>query len=137
MNRVILESPYNAPTELGIQENVAYARRCVRDCLKRNESPLASHLLFTQPNILRDNIPEERELGIRAGLVWLPVADYSVFYTDRGWSSGMLGALHDHALKLGRDFRIRALDGAPKLPTSLLEEVEELLKSKVESNDKT
>lgn len=85
MKLVILESPYAGDVEA----NVEYARRCVRDCLRRGEAPIASHLLYTQPGILRDEEPEERELGIRAGLAWLRAAQASVVYTDRGVSLGM------------------------------------------------
>lgn len=60
------------------------------DCLNRNESPIVSHLLYTQ--VLDDTIPEERKLGIEAGLAWLGVADKHVFYIDYGYSSGMLAA---------------------------------------------
>ena len=63
MRLVILESPYAGD----IERNVAYARECIRDCLLRGESPIASHLLFTQPGILRDDVPAERELSIAAG----------------------------------------------------------------------
>lgn len=83
MIRVILESPYAG----FIERNIQYARQCVKDCLKRNESPIASHLLFTQ--MLDDNIPEERQLGIDAGLAWKEVADKHVFYIDYGMSTGM------------------------------------------------
>ena len=89
MRRVVLESPFAGE----IDRNVAYARRCVRDCLKRGEAPIASHLLFTQPGILRDEIPEERELGIEAGLAWVPVAEKIVVYTDHGISDGMENAM--------------------------------------------
>lgn len=82
---VIIESPYAGDVEA----NVAYARRAVRDSLNRGEYPIASHLLYTQPGILDDAIPEQRHLGIAAGLAWRAVADRAVFYTDRGWSSGM------------------------------------------------
>lgn len=90
MRRVILESPYSAPTESGIERNIIYARLCINDCLKRGESPIASHLLFTQPGILDDNNPAERILGIEAGLAWVNVADATVVYTDLGISDGML-----------------------------------------------
>ena len=66
MRRVILESPYAGDVE----ENVAYARAAVRDSLLRGESPIASHLLYTQPGILMDDVPDERRLGIEAGLAW-------------------------------------------------------------------
>lgn len=87
--RVIVESPYAHHTELGIEENVRYARACVRDCLDRGEAPMASHLLYTQPGILKDQCPDERLSGIAAGLSWGSCADATVVYTDRGISDGM------------------------------------------------
>lgn len=104
MKRVIIESPYAGDVEA----NVEYARRCVRDSVLRGEAPIASHLLFTQPGILRDDVEEERALGIAAGLAWRDVADYSVFYTDRGWSRGMLAAL-DNCLHEERLYKFRVL----------------------------
>lgn len=89
MRRVILESPYAGETEADVEANVTYARACVRDSLRRGESPSASHLLFTQPGILDDDVPAERQLGIDAGLAWRAVAEASVVYTDRGISRGM------------------------------------------------
>lgn len=85
MKRVILESPYAGDIAI----NVAYARRCVRDSLSRGEAPIASHLLYTQPDILNDDDPTERQWGIDAGLAWKAVADASVVYTDLGISRGM------------------------------------------------
>lgn len=85
---IIIESPYAGD----IQANVVYARACMRDSIMRGEHPIASHLLYTQPGILRDDIPEERQRGIDAGLAWRKVADRAVFYIDRGWSAGMLAA---------------------------------------------
>ena len=55
----------------------------------RGEAPIASHLLYTQPGILRDKNPEERQQGIDAGLAWLRVAEAVVVYTDHGISAGM------------------------------------------------
>ncbi len=86
MRLVILESPYAGNTE----ENIAYAKRAVSDCLKRGEAPIASHLLFTQPGILEDSNPEERKLGIAVGHAWIGVADCMVVYIDRGVSKGMI-----------------------------------------------
>jgi hypothetical protein len=85
MRRVILESPYAGD----IDANIEYARRCIRDALARGEAPIASHLLYTQPGILRDHEPAERQWGIDAGLAWRHVADATVVYTDRGLSKGM------------------------------------------------
>lgn len=88
MRLVILESPYAGDIDL----NVEFARACLTDCLKRGEAPIASHLLYTQPNVLDDKVLNERSLGIAAGLAWARVAEAAVFYLDRGWSRGMTAA---------------------------------------------
>lgn len=85
MRLVIIESPYAGDVEA----NTTYARRCVRDSLLRGEAPIASHLLYTQPGILNDDVPVERQRGIDAGLAWRVVAQASAVYTDRGVSRGM------------------------------------------------
>ncbi len=85
MRRVILESPYAGDVE----KNIEYAREAVRDSLSRGEAPIASHLLYTQPGVLRDNVPTERQWGIDAGLAWGSLADATVVYTDLGVSRGM------------------------------------------------
>lgn len=90
MRRVVVESPYAGDVE----RNVEYARACIRDCLARGEAPIASHLLFTQPGILNDDIPYERERGMRAGWAWFRVAESVVFYVDHGMSAGMRDAMH-------------------------------------------
>lgn len=89
MRLVILESPYAGD----IETNVTYARSAIRDSLGRGEAPIASHLLYTQPGILRDDVPSERRMGIDAGLAWRSVAEAAVFYIDLGWSPGMRAAL--------------------------------------------
>lgn len=86
MRLVIVESPYAGDVE----RNVAYARAAMRDCLMRGEAPFASHLLYTQPGVLDDNIPIERGLGITAGLLWGDKADATVVYVGFGISLGML-----------------------------------------------
>ncbi len=85
MKLVIIESPYAGDTEA----NTEYARRCVRHSLSRGEAPIASHLLYTQPGILRDEIQDERQWGIDAGLAWRRVAELTAVYTDLGMSKGM------------------------------------------------
>lgn len=121
MKRVIIESPYaghgdsDYERRLATRVNITYARACVRDSVIRGEAPIASHLLFTQAGILNDDIPAERELGIAAGLAWREVADLSVFYTDRGWSRGMLAALDSLGPAVNRT-EIRALFGPIQWP---------------------
>lgn len=85
MKRLIIESPYAGDVE----RNVLYARRCVAHALSRGRAPLCSHLLYTQPGILDDKKPSERELGINAGFEWTAVAEEVWVYTDYGTSSGM------------------------------------------------
>lgn len=85
MKLVILESPFAGDA----QANIEYARKCVRDSLRRGEAPIASHLLYTQPGILDDDNPQERQWGIDAGLAWKQVAQASVVYTDHGITRGM------------------------------------------------
>lgn len=92
---VIIESPFAGDVE----SNIAYARKCVADSVHRGEAPIASHLLFTQPGILNDDIPGERALGIEAGLAWYRVADKCAVYADRGYSKGMTeGTKRAHSL---------------------------------------
>ena len=86
---MIVESPFAGETKADIDANIEYARAAVRDSVLRGEAPIASHLLYTQPGILDDAVPEERQLGIDAGLAWRDVAEASVVYTDRGISRGM------------------------------------------------
>jgi hypothetical protein len=104
MIRVIIESPYAGDVE----RNVEYARKCLRDSLLRGESPLASHLLYTQEGVLYDSLSEERALGIDAGLSWLAVADLHVFYADYGFSKGMEYAL-EKAKRDGASIDIRRI----------------------------
>jgi len=89
---VIIESPYAG----GIETNTSYARACVRDALERGEAPFASHLIYPQPGILREHVPQERAWGIAAGRAWARLPGVvTVFYVDLGWSEGMRAALHD------------------------------------------
>lgn len=82
---VVVESPYAG----NVTKNIAFARACVEDCLRRGEVPVASHLLYTQPGVLDDDKPEERQLGMEAGWALMRVADAVVVYTNLGFSSGM------------------------------------------------
>lgn len=87
LRRVIIESPFAGEAEA----NRSYLIECLRDSLARGEAPFASHQMY--PGALYDHIPAQRQLGIAAGLAWWPVADFVVFYLDRGLSPGMTQAL--------------------------------------------
>lgn len=102
MQRVIVESPYAGD----IEKNVRYLRACMRDCLLRGEAPYASHGLYTQEGVLRDEVPEEREYGISAGFAWREGADKTVVYTDLGYSKGMnYGIAHAHEINHPIEYR--------------------------------
>ena len=113
MRCVILESPYRGATFGGRLKNLAYARACLRDSLNRGEAPIASHLLFTQPGVLDDDVPAERAHGIAAGLAWLEHAAAMVVYEDRGISGGMAAAMIE-AEKAGVPIERRVLREIPR-----------------------
>jgi len=120
MDFVVLESPFAASTITlanGVQyeslqaDNVAYARACMHDCLvNHGEAPFASHLLYTQEGVLDDDVPDERRLGIEAGLEIGRSAKRRVFYVDRGFSSGMKWGFQ-FAQELGQECVLRQLRG--------------------------
>lgn len=106
MKIIIIESPFAGRNHAHRALNEAYLAACQRAALYNSEIPLASHRSFTAA--LDDRIPEERELGIAAGLqLARAVADLStiagpgapddqarciVFCIDLGWSGGMTKA---------------------------------------------
>ena len=122
MKRVIIESPYAGDVE----RNARYLVACMRDSLKRGEAPYASHRMF--PGVLDDLVPEERELGISAGLVWGQCAELTAVYIDlhvlpmrvqpdrvsafllQPFSSGMLRGIQ-HAAACGRPMEARSIGG--------------------------
>lgn len=89
MKRVIIESPFAATEPHTVEENLAYLRAAMHDCLLKGEAPFASHAIYTQPGVLDDNIPDERKLGIEAGFAWCGAAEMTVVYTDHGVTPGM------------------------------------------------
>lgn len=106
MRLVAVESPFAGDVE----RHVRYLRACLRDCFLRGEYPIASHGLYTQPGVLDDDMPDERRLGITAGLAWAAKADATILYVDMGISPGM----HEGAYRAeveGRPVEIRRLGG--------------------------
>lgn len=89
MVRVFIESPYRANDPREFEENLGYAKACMRDCIRRGESPFASHLLYPRHGVLDDDIPAQRSLGMACAAAWAECADMIAVYTDRGFSSGM------------------------------------------------
>lgn len=83
MKIVVIASPYAGDVE----DNLEYLNGCIFDSLMRDECPYASHALY--PPVLDDNIPEQRERGMRAGYEQIRRADLLAVYMDRGISKGM------------------------------------------------
>lgn len=106
MRLVVMESPYAGDVEA----NLAFGRQCLRDCLARGDAPLASHLLYTQDDVLDDDKPEERAQGVLAGHAWMKVTNAVVFYIDRGISPGMRLGLRA-AVRHGAVIEFRNLEG--------------------------
>ena len=108
MKRVIIESPYRGENYDRTELNVKYARACGSDCFNRNEAPFASHLLYTQ--MLDDTIPRERDLGIKAGLLYGRITELTAVYYDMGISEGMVYGINA-AREAMRAIELRALRG--------------------------
>lgn len=103
---VVVESPYAGD----VDRNLAYLRAALADCFARGEAPFASHGLYTQPGVLRDEVPEERAKGIAAGFLWGSVAPKRAFYLDYGWTPGMQAGLAE-AFRLRQIIALRRLGG--------------------------
>lgn len=102
MKIVTIESPFAGDVE----RNTEYARRAMLDSLMRGEAPMASHLLY--PQVLDDDIPEERTIGIEAGLAWRDASAKTVVYTDHGISTGMQYGI-DRAEQAGKPIEYRQI----------------------------
>jgi hypothetical protein len=91
MRLVIVESPFRATEYRTLEQHREYLRLALADCIRRGEAPMASHHLY--PEILDDNTPYERALGICAGLAWGVHADVIAVYSQLGVSPGMAQAI--------------------------------------------
>lgn len=67
--KVYVASKYAGDVDANIAAAIGYCRKVIRD----GYMPIASHLLY--PQMLDDNIPAERELGLLFGLALLRMCD--------------------------------------------------------------
>ena len=129
MQPAIVESPFKTVTieladgttvTIDEAKNVEYAKACCLWALDQCYSPYASHLFFTQ--FLDDSIPEQRKLGIAAGITWGHLADVRLVVVDRGFTEGMIyGYEATHrgksqpvkVIKLGGDWDLGWITGPP------------------------
>jgi hypothetical protein len=139
MRPVILESPFAGTSKLprflpgflhriarkvDERRNIRYARACLRHALAAGDAPVASHLLYTQPGVLNDDVPAERQWGIDAGLVWRKVAQASVVYIDRGITKGMKYGI-EAAEAAGVTVEYRSLTGPASKIRKATQEIEQ------------
>jgi hypothetical protein len=108
---VVVESPFagarwDVPPDAEQARALRYLRACMADAFSRGEAPFASHGLYTQPHVLDDTIPEERQRGIHAGFAWGALASVRAFYLDLGMSGGMrAGLIEAHRLSQAVEYR--------------------------------
>lgn len=100
MNRplIYIASPYGAKSAEGIQENIDFVKAAGRAAIEAGYTPVIVHLVY--PVLLRDDVPEERALGISMDFQLLEKCDAMVYYTHKGVSSGMDLEIR-HALEHG------------------------------------
>jgi hypothetical protein len=110
---VIIESPFAGD----VARNLRYLRAAMRDCLRRDEAPYASHALYTQPGVLDDGDIEQRKLGMQSGFAWRAVAEATVVYTDLGVTDGMAAGIRHAEMwhrvghrELGSDWEAKAIE---------------------------
>lgn len=109
---VVVETPFahKKGDRDALKRVLRYMRAALRDCLMRGEAPFASHAIYTQPGVLDDHVPEQRDQGIEAGLAWGERADARVVYGDLGISGGMAIGIAK-AERLGQPIEYRRVPG--------------------------
>lgn len=90
---VYIMSPYAGD----IEANVDFAIRCCRMAIEKGYTPIAVHLLY--PQILDDQDPEERAVGLKLGLNILRHCS-AAWVCGTRISSGMEGEIQE-AQRLG------------------------------------
>ena len=73
MKRIFICSPYSGDTPEQISKNVSVAKHACLFAIRKGHAPFAPHLIY--PLILDDDVAQEREAGIDAGLEFLSVCD--------------------------------------------------------------
>lgn len=106
LRKVVIESPWRASQAYSVDQHRTYLMHAMADCVARGEIPFASHLYLAE--ILNDDDPRERALGISAGWEWGRHADAIAVYCDFSISEGMALSIA-HYEKLGKPIERRTL----------------------------
>ena len=107
MKRVYICSPYRGDGSTNTETNEAFAVMLCKLAISRGYAPIAPHLYL--PKALDDNKPEERQIGIDAGLAFLEVCDELWFCYKYGISEGMQKELQA-AIDAGKTVKCVALN---------------------------
>ena len=83
MKTAYICSPYSGDTK----RNKQYARELTARAIQLGYAPITPHLYITEG--LDDNDPEQRELGLNAGIALLSVCDIIIVGIKYGISDGM------------------------------------------------
>lgn len=94
MKSIYICSPYRG----NVDGNVKIAQSMVRLALLQGHAPFAPHLQY--PQVLSDDVPEYRAIGLKAGLEWLWACDEIWIWADGPMSEGMKTEV-DEARRLG------------------------------------
>lgn len=113
MKPVVIESPLAGATEEIRERHRRYLDACILDCIRRGETPYASHKML--PGALDDLKPDEREIGIGAGFemaehLWTGCGAPRAVYLDCGVGNGMKRGL-DEAARIGQRVEFRNVPG--------------------------
>lgn len=92
---VYIASPYAGDVE----RNIEFARAACQHCIEQGYTPIAVHLLYTQPGVLDDTNPAERETGLKLGRHVLEHCD-ELWQCGNRISSGMAAEI-ERAKQLG------------------------------------
>jgi hypothetical protein len=87
MKSAYICSPYRAKDEAELDRNIDYAQEITRKALLAGYAPITPHLYLTQ--CLNESIPEERDIGMAAGLNLMKQCDFVVVGIRYGVSEGM------------------------------------------------
>lgn len=94
-------SPYAGNTRKNVRDAIRYCLYLIEN----GRIPVASHLIY--PQILDDNDPASRELGLMFGLSLLEICDEVWVFTENGISEGMRAEIHEARKLRKKIIRVR------------------------------
>ena len=87
MRKVYICSPYRALESTQLDRNIDYAQALTKQAIEAGLAPITPHLYMTQ--CLIEDRPEERAMGLAAGIELLKICDFVIVGVKYGISEGM------------------------------------------------